>query len=255
MLRTTLKIAGVSLLALAAGQLMAETVIEQELPDARSLIERHIEATGGRDAIMAQSEVVMTGEMAMPAVGISGSLMVASRLPIEQVVLVELPGMGEMRTGVSPDLAWSVDPFMGPRLIEGEEFKSLLDNTLPGAVMRDPEYVKSATTVGMAEFAGRSCFRVKIEWHSGRESHDCYAEDSGLLIAMQSVETSPMGSIEMVSVMEEFREFDGVMIPTVMRQTIMGMEQIMTLTDIRFETPDPALFELPAPIQTLLEDR
>lgn len=255
MLRTTLKMAGVSLLALAAGQIMAESLAEHELPDARSLIERHIEATGGRDAIMAQSEVVMTGEMAMPAVGISGSLMVASRMPIEQVVLVELPGMGEMRTGVSPDLAWSVDPFMGPRLIEGDEFKSLLDNTLPGAVMRDPEYVKSATTVGMAEFAGQSCFRVKIEWHSGRESHDCYAEDSGLLIAMQSVENSPMGSIEMVSVLEEFREFDGVMIPTVMRQTIMGMEQIMTLTDIRFETPDPALFELPAPIQTLLEDR
>lgn len=197
----------------------------------------------------------MTGEMAMPAVGISGSLMVATRYPIEQVVVVDLPGMGEMRTGVSPELAWSVDPFMGPRLIEGEEFKSLLDNTLPGALMRDPEYVKSATTVGRAEFAGQSCFQVKIEWHSGRESHDCYAEDSGLLIAMQSVETSPMGTMEIVSVMEEFREFDGFMIPTVLRQTIMGMEQIMTVTDIRFETPDAALFELPAPIQTLLEDR
>lgn len=255
MLRTTLKIAGASLLALSMGQILAESGAQQELPDARSLIERHIEASGGRAAIMAQSEVIITGEMTIPAVGISGSLMVASRMPVEQLVVVELPGMGEMRTGVSPELAWSVDPFMGPRLIEGEELKSLLDNTLPGAVMRDPEYVKSATTVGMAEFDGQSCFRVKIEWHSGRESHDCYAKDSGLLIAMQSVETSPMGTMEMVSVMGEFREFEGVTIPTVVRQTIMGMEQIMTFTEIRFETPDPALFELPAPIKTLLEDR
>ncbi len=255
MLRNTLKIAAGSLLALSISQALAEGSPAQELPEARALIERHIEAIGGRAAVMAQTEAVMKGEMAMPAVGISGRLMVASRMPTEQLVVVELPGMGEMRTGVSPELAWSVDPFMGPRLIEGEELKSLLDNTLPGAVLRDPEYVKSVTTVGMGEFAGQSCFRVKIEWRSGRQSHDCYAEDSGLLIAMQSVETSPMGSMEMLSVMEEFRDFDGVLIPTVMRQTIMGMEQIMTLTDISFETPDPALFELPAPIQTLLEDR
>lgn len=255
MLSTKLKVAGISLLALAMSQALAETAPEQDLPEARSLIERYIEAIGGRDAIMAQTEVVMTGELAMPAVGISGSLLVASRMPIEQVIVVELPGMGEMRTGVSPELAWSVDPFMGPRLIEGEEFKALMDNTMPGATMRDPEYVKAATTVGMAEFGGQSCYRVKIEWHSGRESHDCYAVDSGFLIAMESLETSPMGQMEAVSVMEEFREVEGVVIPMVIRQTIMGMEQVMTMHDISFETPDPALFELPPAIQTLLEDQ
>lgn len=255
MSRNVLQTAALSLLALAISPIMAETAPEQELPEARSLIERHIEVIGGREAIMAQSEAVMTGEFSMPAVGITGSLMVASRPPADQVVVIELPGMGEMRTGVSPELAWSVDPFMGPRLIEGEEFKSMMDNTIPEAVLRDPEYVASATTVGMAEFLGQACFRVKLEWHSGRESHDCYAVESGKLIAMESVETSPMGQIEMVSTMGEYREIENVMVPTVVRQTVMGQEQVMTLKEIRFETPDPELFELPAPIQTLLEDR
>lgn len=255
MLRKALKLAGVGFLALAVNPVVAETAQEEDLPEARALIERYIEAVGGREAIMARTESVMTGEFSMPAVGITGSLMVASRPPAEQVVVIELPGMGEMRTGVSEELAWSLDPFMGPRLIEGEEFKSLMDNTIPEAVLRDPEFVASATTVGMDEFLGQSCYRVRLEWKSGRESHDCYAVETGFLIAMQSTETSPMGEIEMLSLMDEFREIEGVKMPTVMRQVVMGQEQVMTMTDVSFETPDPELFELPPAIQTLVEDR
>lgn len=255
MLKMSLNPVAVSLLALVISPVIAETVEQQDLPEARALIERHITAIGGREAVLVQAEAVLTGEFSLPAMGITGSLTVASRPPADQVVLIDLPGMGEMRTGVSPELAWSVDPFMGPRLIEGDELKSLLDSTLPGAVLRDPEYVAAATTVGMAEFLGKDCYLVRLDWRSGRESHDCYAVDSGLLIAMQSVESSPMGEVQVVSTMEDFRQIEGVMMATVVRQTIMGMEQVMHLHDIRFEAPDAELFELPPPIQTLVEDR
>ncbi len=246
--------AGLGLL-LSMNPLFAETDDDSDLPEARELIDRYIEAIGGRDAVMAQAEAVMTGEFSMPAAGITAQMKVAARPPAEQVVIVDLPGMGEMRTGVSRDLAWSLDPFMGPRLIEGEEFKSLLDNTIPEAVLRDPEYVESVSTVGRDEFLDQACYRVRIEWKSGRESHDCYAAESGLLIAMQSTETSPMGEIDMLSTLDEYREIEGVKVATVIRQTVMGQEQVMTIEDIRFETPDAALFELPPAIQTLVEDR
>lgn len=255
MLKTTFKLAAVSLLALAMSQAAAETVPAEDLPDARSLVERHIEAIGGRDAVLSQTESVVTGEFSMPAMGMTGSLTVASRPPADQAIVIDLPGMGEMRTGVSPDLAWSLDPFMGPRLIEGDEFKSLMDSAMPGAVLRDPEYVSSMTTVGMAEFLDQACYLVEIEWKSGRESKDCYAVESGFLIATESVETSAMGEIQMVQTIDDYREIEGIMMPRVMRQTIMGMEQIMTMDEISFETPDPALFELPPAIQTLVEDR
>lgn len=250
-----LKAAGCAALALAVGSVVAETATEQDLPDARSLIERHIEALGGREAILAHSEGTAKGEFSMPAVGITGTLMVASRPPAEQVVHIELPGMGEMQTGFSPELAWSVDPFMGPRLIEGEEFDSLLESTVPAAVMRDPEYVLSATTVEQAEFLDQACYRVRLEWRSGRETHDCYALETGLLIATQSLEKSPMGEMEALTLLDEYREMEGFLVPTVTRLYVMGQEQVMTLTEFSLDAPDPALFERPPPIQTLLEDR
>ena len=253
MIKQTTLLTGAIALALtfAHGPLAAE---EADLPDARTLIDRHLEASGGRDALMAQTEGTMEGEFAMPAAGMTGSLMVASRDGNERVIRIELPGVGEIKTGFSPDLAWSIDPFMGPRLIEGAEFDALAESSLPEAILRDPGMV-TATTVEQAEFLDQACWRVKLEWQSGRTTHDCYAIDSGFLIATESVEVSPMGELQTTTLMDDYQEFEGFKIATTTRVLVMGQEQVLTMNSFSMEAPDPALFELPPAIQTLLEDQ
>ena len=248
------KIAGFGLLAAAMAASMNTMADDHELPDARALIDRHIENVGGREAIEAEADAVMKGTFSMPAAGLTGDLVVASRAPAERVIHIELPGIGSIQTGFSPDLAWSVDPFMGPRLIEGDEFKALMESSMPAAVMRDPEFVKAATTVEQTEFLDQACYRVKLEWRSGRQTHDCYAVESGLLIATESTETSPMGEMQTVTMMDEYQEMHGFMVPTVTRVQTMGQEQVLTMTEFNLETPDAELFELPLAIQTLVED-
>lgn len=253
-----LLIATVGLLAganpdLVVAQAAAEPAAEA-LPDGRELVERHIEAIGGREAVLAQTESIVRGEFAMPAAGMSGELMVASRPPNERVVVIELPGIGEIRSGYRPELAWSIDPFMGPRLIEGEEFQLQAERMEPAALLRDPEYVKSLETVELTEFDGQGCYRVAIEWHSGRTSHDCYAVDSGLLIAMETTEVSPMGEAETLSLLSDYESFGGVRLATETRIQTMGQEQVLTISEVKLEAPDDDLFELPPPIQTLVED-
>ncbi|MCC5863758.1 MAG: hypothetical protein JJU31_01425 [Wenzhouxiangella sp.] len=255
MFKSTLKSTGLGLLAVAITASMTAMADDHDLPDARALIDRHIETVGGRAALEAQADAIMTGSFSMPAVGITGDLLVASRAPAERVVQIELPGMGTIKTGYSPDLAWSIDPFMGPRLIEGEEFEALTESSVPAAVLRDPEFVKSATTVELTEFMDQACYRVKLEWRSGRQTFDCYAVESGLLIATESTESSPMGEMQTVTLLGEHKEMHGFLVPTVTRVQTMGQEQVLTMTEFKLESPDPALFELPPAIQTLVEDR
>jgi hypothetical protein len=242
------------LLAGALVDVMADDAAEESLPDGRSLVERHIEAIGGREAVLAQTEATVHGKFAMPAAGMSGDLTMASRPPSERVVMIELEGLGEIRSGYRPDLAWSIDPFMGPRLIEGEEFQIQVERMEPAALMRDPEYVESLETVGRTEFDGEPCYRVAVEWRSGRTSHDCYAVDSGLLIAMETTEVSPMGEAETLSLLNDYQSFGDVMMATETRIRTMGQEQLLTISEVNLDPPDEALFELPAPIQTLLEE-
>lgn len=84
-------------------------VLADDLPEARSLIDRHIEAMGGRDAVLAQTDSTMTGKFRMPEAGMEGQLVIASRAPNERITRISLPGMGEMLTGYSSDISWSMD--------------------------------------------------------------------------------------------------------------------------------------------------
>ncbi|MGY6555214.1 MAG: hypothetical protein ACXIUM_11915 [Wenzhouxiangella sp.] len=225
-----------------------------DLPDARALIDRHIEAIGGRDAVASQTDSLMRGEFSMPAVGMSGELLIATRASGDYLMHIELPGVGAIRSGVSPEAAWSIDPFSGPRLLEGEELDAMIERLQPGAVLRDPEYVLEARTVEKTEMGGQTCFRVELQWRSGRTTSDCYAVDSGLLIALQSREASPMGEVESLSLLSDYQPFGKVLIPSTTRVFVMGQEQVMVLSDYEPGPVDEALFELPAPIRTLLED-
>ncbi len=224
------------------------------LPDARALIERHIEAIGGRAAFLANVTGTMHGRFEMPDAGIDGVLTAASRLPSERIVIIELAGLGEMRSGYSGNLAWSLDPFIGPRILDATEREAQAEQSEPEGLLRDPAFVETAETVGAAEFDNRACWRVRLVWRSGRESFDCYDVDTGLLIAAETTQPSPMGDIHTVSILREYQEYDGLKVATQVIQQIMGQRQVITIEHIDSSEPAASLFELPPAIQTLLDD-
>jgi hypothetical protein len=237
-----------------AGSLLAATALAEELPDARVLIERHIEAIGGREMVLAQADSLLLGTFAMPAAGVSGSLTVASRASGDRVTRIELPGMGEIHSGYGPEVSWSIDPFMGPRLIEGDELTAMIERSEPAAILREDKFVLQARTIERTEFAGQACYRVELTWRSGRTTHDCYSVDSGLMIAMEAIETSPMGEVESLTLLEEYQEIHGALVPTVTTVRVMGQDQVLTFEDFQLGPPDEAWFVMPPAIRTLLDD-
>lgn len=240
---------------LLAGSACTALASTETLPDGRALIEGHIEAIGGREAVEVQADSIMIGEFRMPAAGVEGRMVIASRASGERVTTIELPGIGEIVSGYSAELSWSIDPFSGPRLIEGEELEALIERSELAAILRDPQFVTEARTVERTEFGGTPCFRVELQWTSGRTSYDCYAVETGLMVAMETVETSPMGEFESLSLLGDYKAFDGVLAPTVTTVRSMGQDQIVVIEEIRLETPDEALFQLPPAIATLVDDR
>lgn len=242
-------------LTIALSVVLGAPVLADDLPSARSLIDRHIEAMGGRDAVLAQTDSTMTGTFRMPGAGMEGQLVIASRAPNERVMRISLPGVGEMLTGYASDISWSMDPFTGPRLLEGAELQAQVEQSEPGAIMRDPAFLDSVETTGTGEVDDQACYRVRLEWKSGRESVDCYATESGLLIGMETTQPSPMGDIEALMVVEAYKRIEGVMVATRSRIDVMGQTQILEIDSVEFETPDEALFERPAAIQGLIEQR
>ncbi len=221
------------------------------LPEARSLIDRHIEAVGGADAMRAASKATVKGRFEMPGAGVSGPITVASSGHDQVATRVELAGIGEIRSGINGEVVWSMDPFTGPRLLEGKERAAQIEATHPDAATRADSFVASARTTGLVELGGQSCYRVELVWRSGRESADCYSPDSGLLVATESVQVSPMGELQVTTTMGDYKEMAGMQVATRSEQQVMGQAQVITVESIELGEPDPSLFEMPAPIKAL----
>jgi len=246
-------------LTLSTLALSAPIYADSDLPGARSLVEKHIAASGGQDALEHQMESTTKGRFVMPAAGMEGQMTLFSRMPTERAIEIELPGIGTIQSGYKDGEAWSVDPFMGPRLITGAELEMQIEANEPGALMRAEEFVDSMQTVGTAEYDGRTCYKVDVVWESGRESSDCYSTDSGLLLASESQVESPMGVMETTTVFSDYRTFesDGVemILPAMTEVTTMGQQQQLIIDSIALGAPADEHFELPPAIVTLKADQ
>ena len=53
--------------------------------------------------------------------------------------------------------------------------------------------------------------------------------------------------------MADYKKFGDLMHPTTIRQKMMGIEQVMTLTSIEYDVVDPSVFEMPAAVKALIK--
>lgn len=225
---------------------------QDTLPNGRELVDRYVELIGGRDAVMSRPIIRSTGSFQMPAMGITGELVTYQAQPGRNVVQVNIPGLGEIRSGFDGTVGWSMDPIQGPRVMTGAELDHTREEANFASTIRDPSLVTEAETVERTEMNGKACWRVRLTWRSGRETFDCYAEDAGLLVASVSTQDSPMGSIQITTLLDDYEEFGGFRIPTRMTQHMMGQEQVMVIEEVDFPSLDESVFALPPEIQALV---
>jgi hypothetical protein len=243
------------LLAVAGASVAATSpaAAQEALPPAEQVIERYVDALGGRDAVLRHQSVRITGTFSMPAAGIQGDMVMKSAAPDLSIVQIEIPGLGTILSGYDGAHAWSVDPNLGPRLLQGKELAAAREGAQYLAAVRDPSLFKVRETVELTEMNGQPCYKVRLVWNSDRETFDCYSVETGLLIAGIARQESPMGAIDVVTLLEDYREVNGTLSAMRMRQQMLGQEQVMTLDTVEHDVVDPSAFAPPETIRTLIE--
>jgi hypothetical protein len=221
------------------------------LPEASTLVARYQRAIGGAEAYLNYGSMITTGSLTVPAMGLNGDIVSYQMRPNKTMTRVTVTGLGDIVRGFDGTTGWSMNPMEGPRLLEGEELTTMQDMSDMRANLRDPQLLSSMTTVETIEMNGSACHRVKLVWKSGRESTDCFAVDTGLLVGSTLNMVSPMGNIEATVLYDEYRQFGAVKLPVIVREQVMDMEQTYTIKTVEFGNVDPEVFELPAEIKAL----
>lgn len=92
-------------------------------PAAQELVDKYIEATGGREAKQAITSLVQVGTWEYPEQGISGRMTIYYVAPDRMATVTEIPDVGTMRTCISGGIAWEDNSITGLRILDGTELE------------------------------------------------------------------------------------------------------------------------------------
>ena len=223
------------------------------LPAGPAILARFVQAVGGRDAITRRTTMRALGTFEMPVAGVKGQFDLLQVAPNKMAMTMTLPGMGQLVTGYDGTTAWSVNPMQGPRVVEGRELDQIRDEAGPQAMFRATDRIRSAETMELTSIGAQSCYRVKLTYHSGRETVDCYSTETGLLVASTQRQESSMGSVEITTIFGDWKDFGGITVPTKLRAQMMGQEMVQTIERVEFDRPEDAkAVEMPNEVKPLV---
>jgi hypothetical protein len=245
---------GCVLVVAFAAQVDAQQKAETRLPSAQSILDRHIAAVGGRDAIKAHSSVKATGSISVPANGLSGTVEIFAARPNKSLSKLTIAGIGEVSEGYDGTVAWSSTPMTGPMLATGEEltqkaFDANFDRALGVAARYDAVKTLERTT-----FEGRPVYKIALTRKGdGGDDIELYDVETGLKAGSIIERKSPMGTIAITFAWSDYKKFGDLLQASVLKQTASGVQIVTTFTSIDYDNVDPSVFELPVQIKALIK--
>jgi hypothetical protein len=239
----------------AGAQPAAAKPAPASMPAAKEIVARHVTAIGGRDAILKRKSIRSMGTFEMPAAGLKGELTLVQATPDKMAMRVSIPGLGDLLSGYDGTVGWSVNPMQGARVLDGKELAAMKEDAGLRSLLREGEG-RTLETVGKAEMGGQPCWQVKVTYPSQRSVTECYSVESGLLVGTTTSQESPMGVIQVTTLVGEYKDFGGVKMPTSARMQMMGQEQVMTISSVEYDgAEDAKAFERPAAVTTIIEQK
>lgn len=243
--------AGRTLWMAGAALLMGAPLDAQALPAARQVIDEYVQAIGGEDAIRSANHRHFRGRMSMPAAGMTMDMEMWQARPNKMLMVMSIPGLGEIRQGYDGQVAWSTNPMQGPRIIEGAELAQTLRQADFDANLRFEHLFPTMETVALDSAQGRSCWRVRMVAENGDEAFGCFDRETDLLLSLTSTVESEMGTIESVVEFHDYRQFGAVKMPARTVMNTMGQQMEMQVIEVSTAPVADSVFALPPEIQAL----
>jgi zinc protease len=223
-----------------------------KLPAAKEVIANFVKAIGGKEAVLKTSSSHSVGKMEAALQGLSGPIETFSAKPNKMLQKLTIGGVGETSIGFDGQVGWSVDPMQGPTLLSGKMLDEIREQADFYGILHDEKNYTTMETTELTQFDNKECYKLKLIRASGHESAEYFDTKTGLLVGMSGAHETPLGSMPMTTVIGDYKEFEGIKVPTRLSQKVMGMEMVMTVTTCENNKVPDSVFELPAPIKALV---
>ena len=241
--------------ASAAMLLFSAPLAAQDMPSAADVLAKYVAAIGGRDAVMKITSLKQTSTMLVPAVGLTADVDVYQAAPNKMATKSTIPGVGEMLQGTDGVVAWDANPMQGPRLLADKELAQMLESAdFYGNMLYPADRFSKMENTGVADFNGEKSYKLKlVRKNSGRETTQYFSVATGLIVGLETVQESQMGSMQVSSILSDYKDFGGVKFPTKSELTMGANKLVMTVTNVMINGAPATAFDIPDAVKPLIK--
>ncbi|HET6582181.1 MAG TPA: hypothetical protein VFG69_02015 [Nannocystaceae bacterium] len=216
-----------------------------DLPDAAALLDKAVEAVGGKAKLASITSYHLKGKLSVSAQKITGDLELWWKdgdFYTEQSIV----GIGQIRAGKQGERIWSEDPINGRRELKGLEAEQ---HTWASSLLLAADwkrYFDKAETIGKREKDGATLYDVKLVSSSGAEVELSFDADSGLQVAQKFQQDTPLGKMPVSVEMQDYRDVEGLKLPFKQTTDASLAKATQEITSIEFNVPvDETKFAMP----------
>jgi outer membrane lipoprotein-sorting protein len=217
----------ISLSFLAAGAWAQET--------AEQIIEKSIQASGGRKVLEKLTSTVARGMMEIGEQHVHSTLEVYTKAPNKRLIVTSIEGFGEVRQGYDGQVAWSEDPSRGLRLLEGAELADAQREATFNAELKWRELYSKVELTGKQKVGEREAYVLRLTPSSGKPLTRFYDAENFLVLRQISTRETPQGPLEIQVDLFDYRDIGGgVKGPFKIKQTMPVVGEILiTVTEAK----------------------
>jgi len=226
----------------------------EALPSVDKVLEKYVEATGGKAAWEKVKTMSMSMALDIPTVGVKGKTLIWVGENGKSLSEVEITNFAKMKQGSDGETYWASDDNQGPRILEDEEREfqvalTQLNNPMEWKKLFGKVEVKALENVG-----DKPSYKVEGVTAAGDLPMTMWFEkESGLFNKLFMKVKSPEGEVTVEALLSDYKEVSGIKFPHLTKRKYMGtIEATETVEKIEINPEIPAeKFELPAEIKEL----
>ena len=218
-----------------------------KLPSVDQILDKYVQALGGKSAIEKQTSRVSKGTFEIAAFGATGSAEIYEKAPNKSASVVNVAGFGVVQEGFDGKTAWAVDPQNGMRDKSGVELASAkLDAEFLKPIKIKQLYPKIVVK-GKDKVGDKVVYVLEATPVESSVETWYFDTQTGLILRQDMERESAQGKQSVQSFLDDYRDVDGVKIPFKLRQVTSAFTIDIKIEEVKHNVPiDDAKFNKPA---------
>ena len=210
-----------------------------------------VKATGGAAAWDAHKTAHYKVETTLQGMGMGGTGERFQTRSDKSLMTMTMAGLGVVREGTNGKVAWTEDPVLGIRYLDGVEAEQTKIASSWNADMHAGELFVKLETATEPGPDGAPLECVVATPKLGAPLRSCYDAKTHLQVSQSGTRAGPQGDMPFRATIREWRDVGGVKIPFESNTQLGPITTVDRITSVTFDEPvDDKMFDPPKPAKS-----